>query len=414
MEIISVKGEKYNYLLKTHKSRFYISDLVKEIIELMKEQKSDEEIAIALFNNKHVEEEVSANDIIEVKEQFIKPLGILTEEGELDTTEYEEQESHQAINGIFFKRTIMKSKQIDFFAKRLTWLFNPKYFLQLLIASTIINVVLGYFYFQGIEQYVNFQELAKADFLWYALLYYPIAIIVLLCHELGHATPAYMHKTAPKSIGFGFYLVFPVLYADVTRTWELDRKSRLTVNVGGIYMQLMINCLLLISLPFISGYGLVANIVNALIGLNFLTIFLNINPFFKFDGYWLYSDFFRLPNLTKKAVSYMRTFFYKNQTEAKEEIKGYNSFWLKLYSFLYLIFIFFIFYLLIKGLVLSVDAWKNVVNIVSTGNYNTTSIFQIISVIITTVIITVILNIRIRNFYAYYISKKQLDINTLE
>lgn len=409
MEIISVTGEKYNYLLKTNESRFYISDLVCEIIKLMQEQKSNEEIAVVLFDKKFVEEKLTADEVAEVKEHYIRPLGILTEDGELDTTVNEEASNALPMNGIAFKKTILKEKQIQFFAKRLTWLFNPNYFLWLLGIAVVINVVFGAIYFKDIDQYVNVRGMDQSDFWWYAILYYPTAIAVLLLHEFGHATPAYMYKTPPKTIGFGFYLIFPVLYADVTDSWALDRRKRMTVNIGGIYMQLLINSLLLIALPFIQSYGLIASIVNALIGLNFLTIFLNINPFFKFDGYWLYSDFFGLPNLTKKAVSYIRTIIYPDLEEAKEDIKGYNSFWLKLYSFCYVAFLVFIVYLLFKGLVLTVDVWKNVFNIVSTGSFTITAIFQIVSVIITTIIITVILRIRILKFYYYYLSKQGLN-----
>lgn len=413
MEIINVKGEKYQYLLKTASTRFYISDLVFEVIKLMQEGKTNAEIATSLYQEQKIAIELTADDVASIKEEYIRPLGILDEAGSLMDEDTIEVPSDQARNHIYMKMTIMKKEQVAVFAKRLTFLFHAKFFHWILLSTIFLNIVLGIAYFQNIEKYVSIQDLSKIDgnsFLWYALLYYPTAIFVLLLHELGHSAPAYMYKTLPKSIGFGIYLIFPVLYADVTDAWELDRKKRLIINIGGIYIQLIINVFLLAIVPFVQEYALISSIVNALIGLNFLTIMLNLNPFFKFDGYWLYADFFRLPNLSKKAISYIRTLIYKNSTVAQEEIRGYNTIWLKLYSFLYLAFLVFILYLLIQGLILSVDSWKSVIDIINASDYTFKSIFKIVAVVITTMIISVILRLRIRNFYRYFLVKNQHKI----
>jgi putative peptide zinc metalloprotease protein len=70
---------------------------------------------------------------------------------------------------------------------------------------------------------------------------YLFFIVVGLFHELGHATAAARHNIRPKEVGFGFYLVLPVLYTDVSKIWVLTKGKRIMVNIAGIYFQLLIN-----------------------------------------------------------------------------------------------------------------------------------------------------------------------------
>jgi putative peptide zinc metalloprotease protein len=413
MEIVNIKGEKYNYLLKTRVSRFYISDLVCEIIRLLQTDKSDQEIAQILYTEKKLEVELQASDIADIKEKHIKPLGILTKEGKIIEEElHDEVESASANNSIMLKKTILGPKQIASITPYLQWLFDPRYFNWLLGITFLVNLILGVSFYQGMGEYINFKDLAAGETsgLWYLLLYYPTAIIVLLFHELGHATPAYQFGTPPKSIGFGMYLIFPVFYADVTATWALDKKQRMIVNIGGIYVQLLINSLLLILLPYLPQAGLVTAIFLALINLNFLTLFININPFFKFDGYWLYSDYFGLPNLHRKAASYLRSKVFRNDTVAAKELNNYNTFWLKLYSCLYLAFLFFIMYLLIQGLVFSFSTFGSAIGKIGAGDTGFATIFRLVTVCITCTVITVIVYRRIRTFYLSLLVKNSSHV----
>lgn len=106
-------------------------------------------------------------------------------------------------------------------------------------------------------------------------------------------------------IGFGLYLNFPVLYTDVTEVWKLDRKQRCVVNIAGVYFQ----CYWLIGL--LIGYLLTGNDI-----LRFLILTMNfgflmtMNPFFKFDGYWIASDLLGVPNLRTRSKELL-TYWYK-------------------------------------------------------------------------------------------------------
>jgi putative peptide zinc metalloprotease protein len=124
-------------------------------------------------------------------------------------------------------------------------------------------------------------------------------------HELGHATAAARFGVAPKSIGFGFYLVFPVFFTDVTNVWQLPKKQRIIVNLAGVYFQLLFGVLLLAVFYLIPATaGLLRTLTGTVLGMNLLVILYSLNPFLRNDGYWVYSDFFELPNLMSRAILY--------------------------------------------------------------------------------------------------------------
>lgn len=164
----------------------------------------------------------------------------------------------------------------------------------------IVNIILASFFLINHYEKLSF-SLTNLD-LYKFILVFIILFLSTFFHELGHASASKYCGVPPGEIGFGIYINIPVFYTDVTNIWKLSRKQRLLVNIGGVYFQ----CLLLIPC-----YFLYHNVPNSLIGylilatnLNFLFV---LNPFFKFDGYWIISDLLGIPNLRKRTNE---LFFY--------------------------------------------------------------------------------------------------------
>ncbi|MBT9395465.1 hypothetical protein KLP40_20035 [Hymenobacter sp. NST-14] len=131
--------------------------------------------------------------------------------------------------------------------------------------------------------------------------------LVGLFHELGHAATAARFGIAPKEVGFGFYLVLPVLYTDVSKVWLLDKRKRILVNLAGIYFQLLINILLSVAYLISLHWNTSATYLIISFFLTNATLALySLNPFFRNDGYWVCSDYFGVPNLSAAAQSYPR------------------------------------------------------------------------------------------------------------
>lgn len=125
-------------------------------------------------------------------------------------------------------------------------------------------------------------------------------------HELGHASACKYFGLSHGGIGFGLYLNFPVLYTDVTEVWKLSRKQRCVVNIAGVYFQ----CFLLVGLLiafFITGNNIVRYLI-LLINLGFV---MTLNPFFRFDGYWIASDLLGVPNLRERSKELFKYYINK-------------------------------------------------------------------------------------------------------
>lgn len=117
-----------------------------------------------------------------------------------------------------------------------------------------------------------------------------------LTHEFGHAS-ACRHYGAPHgNIGLGLYLNLPVFYTDVSHIWKLSRRQRCVVNFGGVYFQMLL-LIPLLSAAIATGSNLLKYMI-VLMNLNFL---ITMNPFFKFDGYWMVTDMLGVANLRQKG-----------------------------------------------------------------------------------------------------------------
>lgn len=128
---------------------------------------------------------------------------------------------------------------------------------------------------------------------------YACIVAVLLFHELGHAAGMRHVGQQPQEIGFGFYLIFPVFFANVSNAWLVDRRARFVVNLGGIYFQMLAAVVLYAGIALTSGH------TQAWLTLafksNLATAIFVLIPFIRNDGYWLLADFLGLHDLYQRA-----------------------------------------------------------------------------------------------------------------
>jgi putative peptide zinc metalloprotease protein len=121
---------------------------------------------------------------------------------------------------------------------------------------------------------------------------YGLFLVTLLLHEFGHAAACARFGARPGAIGFTLYLTFPALYSDVSTAWKLSRWQRVAVDIGGTYFQLVLVAVYM--LAYAGSHWLPLRVaVYMAIG----TALFNLNPLFKFDGYWIVADALGIPNL---------------------------------------------------------------------------------------------------------------------
>ncbi len=126
-------------------------------------------------------------------------------------------------------------------------------------------------------------------------------------HELGHAFMAKRFGGRVHSMGIAFLVMMPMLYTDVTDTWRLtDRDQRLLVGAGGMLVELCLASVATFLWSFLPD-GALRDAVFMVAAVTWLTtLAINANPFMRFDGYYIFADFFRVENLRVRAFAYCR------------------------------------------------------------------------------------------------------------
>ncbi|HEX9412542.1 MAG TPA: hypothetical protein VF916_03485 [Ktedonobacterales bacterium] len=133
----------------------------------------------------------------------------------------------------------------------------------------------------------------------FATIYHPdlIPAFILLTvgatifHEFGHATALRYGGGRARTIGAGFYLMFPVFYTDITDSYRLGRWARVRTDLGGFYFNL------LFALGITALYAVTRwEFVLAVILWTDLEIISQCLPFLRYDGYWVFADLTGIPD----------------------------------------------------------------------------------------------------------------------
>ncbi|MHC8384401.1 site-2 protease family protein [Pseudomonas sp. LB3P14] len=128
-----------------------------------------------------------------------------------------------------------------------------------------------------------------------------------LCHEFGHAFMAKRAGCRVQSMGVAFMVLLPMFYTDVSDAWRVnDRRARLLIGAGGVLAELLLACLALLAWSLLpDGPGRTAAFMLAS-ATWMTTLLINLNPFMRFDGYFLLSDFWQVDNLQGRAFALCR------------------------------------------------------------------------------------------------------------
>lgn len=128
-------------------------------------------------------------------------------------------------------------------------------------------------------------------------------------HEFSHAYAASSRGVAVRSMGIAMMLMFPIPYTDVTDAWRLDRRGRLAITTAGVRSELAVAALALFFWSLLPP-GLPRDVCFFLCTASVLsTLFTNLNPGMRFDGYYLLSDLLGIDNLQQRGFSHARKVF---------------------------------------------------------------------------------------------------------
>lgn len=295
------------YLIKHEEKTMYVGFIVRDIVELLINGKNDTEIH-SFISNKYS---------LTIDQKMITEMI----EDKIDTF-INKKQSRSFIKIIkLFDPAKMPIHRI------LLKAFETHYFYCTIFIFALSNV--------WISVVSTHNKLVSVD---ENVIFYPILLSILVLHELGHSICAKKYNVNVNEVGFGIYYILPVFYVDLNEAWKLDRTKRILINLSGIYVQLILGVLLyLLACLFKSQQ----NVFISLFFSNFAIILLNLNPFLKFDGYWIVSDLLNENNLNKTSNDIIKNFLIFKSSKPKKI--------LLIYSFLKMIFISWVLFVLFNS-----------------------------------------------------------------
>jgi len=336
---MSLAEPRYLVTLLGQGRQLMISPKVADLISQLQEGISLEEAARALSGR--WERAVSADDLRYIVEHQMvaqglaypadsAPASLLQSPKELaaQLAKAAKQPLYEKLLTGQFRWRLMKGGLVEKLCSPLTVAYQP---LSLLLALVMIvatrwmlySTMDGHFVRQLVTQFNPTGYLASLA----------ILIVVVLIHEFGHAAAQLRYGLPAGAIGFHLYHYLPAFFANASASWKLKPSRRVVVDMGGVYFQAIITSVLY--LIYLKTQYLPLMIV--VLTSDSLCL-IAINPFLRFDGYWLLVDLLGVPNLQKRSAALLGRYWKRLRGQPAMSdpfpISGWRAVVISVYSIL--------------------------------------------------------------------------------
>ncbi|MEM7467879.1 MAG: site-2 protease family protein [Pseudomonadota bacterium] len=204
-----------------------------------------------------------------------------------------------ARNLFFFRIPILRAERL---LKMLAGICEPLYSRGFRIMLALMAVLGVYLVIRQLDAFVTSFEYF---FTWQGVMLFVLSLILLkVIHEFAHGVTATRYGARVSNMGVAFMVFFPVLYTDVSDSWRIQsRKQRLLVGAAGVLVELYVAIICTFLWSFLPD-GTYRSAVFFLATTSWIwTLAINVNPFMKFDGYYLLSDYWEVENLQNRAFA---------------------------------------------------------------------------------------------------------------
>ncbi len=184
-----------------------------------------------------------------------------------------------------------------------------------LVAPLMSRKAALFFIFAGLvslylvsRQWDAFQGHLQSSFSLRGLIYYVVGLIfVKMVHELGHAFMAKGYGLKVPVIGLAFLVLMPILFTDTSNAWRLrSRRQRLMIDGAGIMSELVLAVMATLLWVFLPD-GPLRDVAFSIAAVSWvLSLLVNLNPFMRFDGYYILSDMLGFENLQERGFAMAR------------------------------------------------------------------------------------------------------------
>ena len=285
---------------------FSLSERVFRLISLWSETTADD---FALYASDVLEREVSLQEIDDLI-HFFYSNNLSDTPPDDDPFSYARQT--EAANQSIFSKLLHSYLFFRIPVWRPEAFLNASYpFVRPLFSPTAIYLYLTAFfiglYFVS-RQWDGFTSTFLHFFTFEGAILYAISLVLIkTLHEMGHAYMAHRYGVRVNTMGIAFLVMLPVLYTDVTNAWSLkSRRQKLMIDGAGMFVELIIAAIATLFWVFLPD-GPIRSAAFLLATTSWiLSLFVNLNPFMRFDGYYILSDAWGMPNLQPRAFAQAR------------------------------------------------------------------------------------------------------------
>jgi len=271
-----------HYLLIINNKHYKITNELYLLVKTIEEFHTLDEIT-QIFSQK-ISQPVSSQEVVRFINNELVPKSIIKGDG---FCKVKPEKSY-----LYLKKTLFSEKMQRPFTWMLQSLFNTN-------AACIMITLIFITHYYAIANYwglTSIFDFAKDPFL------FSISFLIIgfscIFHEFGHTSACRYYGIKGQEIGFGLYMTMFVFYSNITECWRLNPKDRCVVNIAGIYFQFILNIVLFL-------FFLFTNQIIFIYAMKIICIqaIFSLNPFLRFDGYWLATDLLGIPNLRKKSTN---------------------------------------------------------------------------------------------------------------
>lgn len=311
---INNSGYKHDaYLIKTHEDTYIeLSELLYQTIIAMQSFSSEEQIAHQLSH--FYDKEIDTHAVRFLIDTKLKPLGIIAEQKvhpDKDIASERKNHNHnQFQSALRFKFTLVPQNLTGKIARFLSPIMATPVMICVVIDFILLNVWL--FGFHGV--YGSLQESFQQPFTF--LLIIILILLATLFHEFGHAAGCAYGGAKPGRIGAGLYFIWPAFFTDISDIYRLNRAGKLRSDIGGIYFN-FIFALIVAAIYFVTGYEPLLLVIT----LQNLSIFNQLLPFIRLDGYYIVSDIVGLPDLFARIKPILANVILRRNHPAATKLK---------------------------------------------------------------------------------------------
>ena len=134
-----------------------------------------------------------------------------------------------------------------------------------------------------------------------------ITLIVLkVFHEFGHAYACRHYGGHVPEMGVFLIVFTPCAYVDASACWGFTRRrERLIVCLAGMYIESFFAAIAVLVWAATDPSLFRSLAYNVIFLAGTVTVLFNINPLMRFDGYYIASDLWEIPNLRQRSSRYL-------------------------------------------------------------------------------------------------------------